>query len=62
MKVHIVCKSGVEWNEIVGVYAKREHAETARARHEVRRKSSKSVTDMLSQYVIETHTVTEAKP
>lgn len=56
-KVHILCKTGVEWNEIVAVYANESDAETACARHEVSRLASKDVMDRMSSYVIDTREV-----
>ena len=54
---YIVCKSGVEWNEIVAVYLDEDEANTACERHELRRRGSKDVMDKLSMYVVETHTI-----
>ncbi len=54
VQVHIVCKSGVEWNEIHSVHLCIKEAELERDRMEAKRKVSQDVIDQLSTYVIDT--------
>ncbi len=54
VQVHIVCKSGVEWNEIHSVHLCIKEAELERDRMEAKRKVSQDVIDQFSTYVIDT--------
>ena len=53
VQVHIVCKSGVEWNEIHSVHLCIKEAELERDRMEAKRKISQDAPDE-SSYVIDT--------
>ena len=54
---YIVCKAGVEWNQIIAVYLDGEQAQTECDRLELLRLSSDDIFDRLSQYVVETHPI-----
>ena len=54
VQVHIVCKSGVEWNEIHSAHFCGKEAGAERDRMEAKRKASSDMIDQLSSYVIHT--------
>ena len=60
MKVHIVFRAGVEWNDVIDVYEDKAEANGVAQRLE-ENKDKSDETERLSDYIVETYTVKKKK-